>query len=280
MKGEFPQVLEFEERALRAYASSPTNLRVYMWILVGSGWTLGILGEFGRGLEKCRLALSAGEAASDASIVSQCLWIMALIFVFQGASDEAIGHAQRAIDVGPTPADRAWPQFVLGWASARRSPEMSIELIEPLERSFRSASHEVMVPWVACALGEAYGCAGRIDEALRILRDGAEFAHRGGMKHWEGCLERLLGEVSLKGSADAFAAAQSHFDAALSLFHICGAQPDVARTYAGLGQLRLRQGKLAEARSALNKAVEISEKLGMVDEPQRVRQIIQQMPAA
>jgi hypothetical protein len=58
----------------------------------------------------------------------------------------------------------------------------------------------------------------------------------------------------------------------------CGAEPDLARTYAGLGQLRLRQRKLAEARESFHKALEISERLGMLGEPDRVRRMIRQIP--
>ena len=278
-KGDFQQVLDLQELALKILSSSP-NLRVYMWTHLITGWTHGILGEFDRGLDECRLALSAGEAASDPSIVGQCLWVMAVIYVTRGATDEAIEHAQRAIEAGPTPADKAWPQFVLGWALARRSPQAAIELIEPLERLFRSASHEVMLPWVAAALGEAYACAGRVDDALRTLRDGAEFAEHGvGMKHWGACIGRLLGEVGVAAGTDP-RFFQSHVETALSLLETCRAQPDIARAYATLGRLKLKQGKRAEARTALDKALEISKRLGMIDESQRVSGIIQQMSTA
>jgi tetratricopeptide (TPR) repeat protein len=283
LRGEFPLVLEFEQKVLAAYACSPPNPRMYMWTRVITGWTLGILGEFDRGLDKCRLVLSQEGAASDPSVFGQALWVMAIIFISQSSFDQAIEHAQRSIDVGPTPADKAWPQFVLGWALARRSPEAAIELIEPLDRLFRSAAHEVMVPWAAVALGEAYACAGKIDDALRTLRDGVEFTRRGsGMKHWEACAHRLLGEVGIHADAgtDARATAEHEFEMALSLFETCRAQPDLARTYAGIGRLKLKQGKQAEARSALNKALEICEALGMKDEPVRIRGLIQQLSAA
>jgi class 3 adenylate cyclase/tetratricopeptide (TPR) repeat protein len=275
MKGELRQTVESEAQTLRAHALSP-NLRIYMWSLVSSGQALGRMGEFERGLDKCRVAMSAGEAAADPSIVCECLWQMALIFVSQGALDNAAEYAQRAIDVGATPADKAWAQFVLGWAFAGRSPEASIQLLEPLERLFRSASQWVMMPRMELALGEAYWRAGRRQDARRTLEGTAAYSHRSGMKHWEGCAHRLLGELGIEQEdADALASAEGHFATALALFEICGAEPDLARTYAGLGQLRLRQGKVAEARSALNKALEIAERLGMIGEPERVRQMIE-----
>jgi class 3 adenylate cyclase/tetratricopeptide (TPR) repeat protein len=276
-KGELQQTLEYEAQALRAHASAP-NLRFYMWALGGSGAALGTVGRFDDGLDKCRVAMAAGEAAADPSIVGQCLWVMAVIFVDQGALDNAVEYAQRAIDIGPTPADKAWPQWVLGWALARRSPEASIQLLEPLDRLFKSTSHQVIVPWTECALGEAYGCAGRAHEAGRILEDAAELSHRSGMKYWEGYAHRLLGELDTeREDAEALASAEGHFATALALFESCGAEPNLARTYAGLGQLRLRQGKVAAARSALNTALEIAERLGMIGEPERVRQLLARM---
>ena len=82
------------------------------------------------------------------------------------------------------------------------------------------------------------------------------------------------------GDSDALVCAEGNLAAALSLFQECGAQPDIATTYAALGQLRIRQGRLTEASQALAKALKMSDKLGMVDEPQRVRRIIQQMSLA
>ena len=64
---------------------------------------------------------------------------MAIVCILKTAFEDAAEYARRALDVGPTPADKAWPQFVLGWALARRSPQAAIEMIEPLQRLFRSA---------------------------------------------------------------------------------------------------------------------------------------------
>jgi tetratricopeptide (TPR) repeat protein len=148
-KGEFQQTVDCEEQALQAHASSP-NLRIYMWVLTFSGWALGVLGQFDLALDKCRLAMAAGEAASD--------------------------------------------------------------------------------------------------------------------PHYEGYAHRLLGDVRLKqGDAEALRDAQRHFETALSLFEMCGAEPDIARTYSGLGQVMLREGKTDEAHSYLTRAQETFERLGMLD---------------
>jgi hypothetical protein len=173
---------------------------------------------------------------------------------------------------------QALPNTIQGVLAARidRLPEASIQLLEPLERLFRSASQWVMMPRVEVALGEAYWRAGRRQDARRTLDGAAAYSHRSGMKYWEGYAYRLLGELGIEQEdADALASAEGHFAPALVLFEICGAEPDLARTYAGLGQLRLRQGKVPEAHSALNKALEFSERLGMSGEPERVRQLIE-----
>ena len=237
-----------------------------MWSLSISGWALGDMGQFERGLAKCELAMSAGDAASDPSIVCECLWTMAIIFLDQGAVDKAVEYAQRAIEVGPTPADKAWAQVTLGWALSRRSPEASIQLLEPMEPVFRAAGQIVTLVWLGVALGEAYWRAGRLQEALRTLDDTAKLSQRSRAKHWEGKAHRLLGEIGLeRDDADALGSARNHFKTALSLFEMCGAEPDIARTYTGLGQIMLREGKTDGARSFLTKTREIIERLGMLD---------------
>ena len=225
--------------------------------------------------------MEAGEAASDPSVVCECLWVMAVIFAYQGAWDEAAEHAQRAIDAGPTPADKAWAQFVLAWARARRSPEASIQAMKPLEEVIRTAGEWTMVPWIWVGLGEALTYAGQKDEGMRTLRDAVELSHRLGMKYQEACAHRLLGEALIEEQAqDTTTSAELHLTEALKLFQYCKAQPDVARTYAGLGELKWQQGNSADACSHLQTALEISEQLGMIGEPQRVRRLIEQFSAA
>jgi tetratricopeptide (TPR) repeat protein len=264
-KGDLQRSLEFEAPCLRAHALAP-NLRVYMWSLTISGWALGDIGQFDRGLAKCEVAMSAGDGASDPSIVCECLWTMAIIFLGRGAVDSAVEYAQRAIDVGPTPADRAWAQVTLGWALSRSSPETSIRLLEPMEPVFRAAGQIVTLVWLGVALGESYWRAGRLKDALRTLCDTVKLSQWSRAKHWEGKAHRLIGEIGLEqATADSLESAGDHFRTALSLFEMCGAEPDIARANAGLGQVMQRQGKADEADRHVTRAQEITERLGMLD---------------
>ncbi len=280
-KGDFGKTVELEAEATRVQAVAPASLRVHMWSLSISGRALGTMGQFDRGLEKCRLAMAAGEAASDPSIVCECLWKMAVILIDKGAVDNAAVHAKRAIELGPTTADKAWAQFALAWAMARMSPQTSVQLLEPLHRLFGSAQQGPMVAWVGCALGEAYLRAGDRTAAIHTLRSVVEQTHRSGMKHFEATAQRLLGEAGIDAEdADARAAAGGHFARALSLLQMCGSEPDIARTCIGLGELMLRQGKTRDAAGYLRRALEISQRLSMVGEPERAREIIERIPAA
>ena len=50
--------------------------------------------------------------------------------------------------------------------------------------------------------------------------------------------------------------------------------------YAGYGRLQKRQGQFAQARDYLKKALEIFERLGTLIEPDKVREILAELPEA
>ena len=58
------------------------------------------------------------------------------------------------------------------------------------------------------------------------------------------------------------------------------AENDLALAYAGYGRLQKQQGQFAQAREYLTKALQIFERLGTLIEPDKVREILAELPAA
>ena len=58
------------------------------------------------------------------------------------------------------------------------------------------------------------------------------------------------------------------------------AENELALAYAGYGRLQKQQGQFAQAREYLTKALEIFERLGTLIEPDKVREVLTELPAA
>jgi hypothetical protein len=71
-----------------------------------------------------------------------------------------------------------------------------------------------------------------------------------------------------------------HLTQSIAMLEALRAESDLALTYAGLGRLRAKQGKIAEARGHFARAFGIFERLGTLMGPERVCAELNALPAA
>jgi tetratricopeptide (TPR) repeat protein len=128
-----------------------------------------------------------------------------------------------------------------------------------------------------CFLGEGYWLAGKDDKARQTLEEGLEMAERYGVRYEIGFAHRLLGEISLKNNP---AQAAPHFEKSIAIFQEIKAENESAVAYAGYGRLHKKQGEIARAREYLTKALEIFERLATPIEPNKVREVLAELPEA
>jgi tetratricopeptide (TPR) repeat protein len=128
-----------------------------------------------------------------------------------------------------------------------------------------------------CFLGEGYWLAGKDDKARQTLEKGLEMSERYGARYFAGFAHRFLGEIALKKKPDQ---AARYFEKSIAIFQEIKAQNELALAYAGYGQLLKEQGEIERAREFLTNALEIFERLGTLIEPEKVRGILADLPAA
>jgi tetratricopeptide (TPR) repeat protein len=86
-----------------------------------------------------------------------------------------------------------------------------------------------------------------------------------------------LGEIAIKGDP---ARAASHFEKSIAVHQEINAENDLALAYAGYGRLQKQQGQFPQAREYLTKSLEIFKRLGTLIEPDKVREILADLPEA
>ena len=74
--------------------------------------------------------------------------------------------------------------------------------------------------------------------------------------------------------------AEPHFLQSIAMLDAVDAHNDLALAYSGLGRLRTNQGRIVEAREHLTRALGIFERLGTLNEPDRVRLELNTLPRA
>jgi tetratricopeptide (TPR) repeat protein len=153
------------------------------------------------------------------------------------------------------------------------NPEKAIEILAPLVPVYRAARFRLSEVFTVF-LGEAYWQAGRIHEAEQTLRELLKVIEPCGMRVWIGIAYRLLGEIASNSGA---AGAAELFDRSLALQEQTCAQPELALTCASYGRLHRRRGSLDEARRYLDQALTISDRLGLLIDPPKLRTELAQL---
>ena len=127
----------------------------------------------------------------------------------------------------------------------------------------------------ATSLGEGYGLAGEHEKATKTLGETLAIIERWGMRFQIGAAYRILGEMALLSD---LAQAAIHFEHSITTLDEIRAEPELSLAYAGYGRPRVQQGDVIQARSYLNQALEIFERLGILKEPEKVREMLFNLP--
>jgi tetratricopeptide (TPR) repeat protein len=86
-----------------------------------------------------------------------------------------------------------------------------------------------------------------------------------------------LGEITLKTNPDQ---ATAHFEKSIAVLREIKAENELALVYVGYGRLHKQHNQIVQAREYLMKALEIFERLGTQLQPDKVREILAELPEA
>jgi tetratricopeptide (TPR) repeat protein len=275
--GCYDRVLAVEEELFRIMERQ-FNPRWYVRGLCGASRAYICLGRWDEAVEEAQKALKVAEESSENSLVVFAAWTLSMAYTWRGDLGRGVEYGELALQKVVTPVDKAYAQRGLGWALCRAGePNRGIELLVTALQNFQSGYRRPgMIP-TTCTLGAGYWLAGEDNNARQTLEEGLEIAERCGARYYIGWAHRFLGEIDLKANP---ARAVSHFEKSIAVLQKINAENDLALAYAGYGRLQKQQGQFAQAREYLTKALEIFERLGTLIEPDKVREVLAELPAA
>ncbi len=275
MRGDFDRVLALKEDLIRTMEKR-FNFQVYTYALSVASRGCSHLGRWDQAVEEAQKALSVAEEFSDNSLISWAAWNLSIAYTGKRDLARAIEYGELAVEKAPTPADKAWAQRSLGWARCRAGEaKRGIELLTAVLPIFRAGEYTAAEIPLTCYLGEGYWLAGEGDKARQTLEEGLKIAERCGARYFLGWARRLLGEILLKTD---LAQAASHLEESITILKEIKAENELAMAYTGYGRLHRHQGRITQARDYLTKALEIFERLGTLNEPDKVREELAKLP--
>jgi tetratricopeptide (TPR) repeat protein len=111
-----------------------------------------------------------------------------------------------------------------------------------------------------------------LEQARESLERAVELSERLGIRLFGAPAQRLLGEVMLAdGCPASLERARDHFERAMVLLEKSRAENELALAWAGYGRLQARLGRADRAREYLTNALVTFERLGTLNQPERVR---------
>jgi class 3 adenylate cyclase len=274
-KADFDKVLAFKKNALHLLEKQ-FNLRIYAWELIAVSYAHQFMGCWNDAISEAQKALKAGEDFSDNSVVSIAAGTLSFAHFFKLDFVRAMEYGIYAVDKAPTPADKAWAQDALAFASFGSGDlDKGIEILASAVQIYQSGGWVWGVVYASTCLGEAYWLNGMYDEAKKTIGESIELASRCGIRFYIGRSYRILGEIVRKTDPDK---ASAYFGKSILISKEIKAENELALAYGGYGRLYKQQGRLERARQFLKKSLEILERLGTMNEPEKIIKELAELP--
>lgn len=196
---------------------------------------------------------------------------------------QALEYSQMAVEKAPTIGDKVFSQGGLSWALCR-----SGEIIQGIElggKIIPMLQAVGFIPGEICQtmyLGEGFILNDENEKANQTINRALELSKQYEMAYFTGWASRLLGEIALKTNPAQAAEplAAPHFKESITIFQRIKAENELALAYTGYGMLKKNQKKNDQAREYLIKALDIFKRLDTPQEPDKVQEIIADLPSA
>ena len=276
-RGDFERVLALKDDVLRTMEQQ-FNLRFHTFALSIAARAYACLGRWDEAVEEGKKALSVAEEFSDNSMISMAASHLSLCYSWKGELSRAVEYGELSLHKAATIGEKAWAQRSLGWALCRSGETIrGVELLTKVLPIFRAGRFITSEINLTCFLGEGYWLAGEDNKARQMLEKGLEMAECYGVRYYVGFAQRLLGEMNLKANP---AQAEIHFERSIAVLQEIKAENELALAYKGHGCLHKQQNQIVQAKEYLIKALKIFERLGTLLEPDKVREILAELPEA
>ena len=252
------------------------NLLLYVHTYCAMAFAFWIRGQFDKAAEAGHKALNMAEKFADNSLISLSYNQISGPYILKGDTAQARKYTQLAISKAPTPRD----EFLAIVCHAAmickfEDPHQGTQILAQYVPMIQALRYQFGLVQLLHALSEGYLLAEEYDKAIQAVNNLLENAERQGMKFHLGVAHYISGEISLKTDPSK---AIENFNQSIQILKAINSEYYLARAYAGCGRYYNQVGDKTQAREHLSKALEIFERLNILNEPDKVKKELAGLP--
>ncbi|HEX2432990.1 MAG TPA: AAA family ATPase [Gaiellaceae bacterium] len=274
--GEYGSAHPYAARAHEHLAVSFDPM-AYMYARAGAALTYMMAGRWEAALHEVDEAVATGTERSDAGMVSFCNAIAALVCVEKRDWATALDYGNAAKETAPTVYFRGFAFGFMAPALCHTGAvDEGLPILEQIVPMAKAARHEMAWTVLASRLADAYLTAGDYERAHQTLLEIHGATARSGAKFFLGASGRGLAEVALaQGDPEE---AIRRLEAAIETLRASGSENQLGLALGALGRARRLVGDDVEARALTQEALAILDRLGTLEEPDRLRDELAALP--
>jgi tetratricopeptide (TPR) repeat protein len=267
--GEYGRAHRYAERAHEHLAVSFDPM-AYMYAQAGAALTHMMAGRWGAALREVDEAVATGTERSDAGMVSFCNAIGALVSVEKRDWATAIDYGNAAKETAPTVYFRGFAfAFTASALCHAGAIDEGLPVLEQIVPMAKAARHELAWTFLAPRLADAYLTAGDYVQAHQLLLEIHAAAASRGANFFLGASGRCLGEVALaQGDVEE---AVRRLEAAIETLRASRSENELGLALGALARAKRLTADDVEATASAREALAILDRLGTLEEPDRLR---------
>ena len=242
----------------------------YMYARSGAALTYMMAGRWEAALREVDQGVATGAERSDAGMVSFCNAVGALVCVEKRDWATAIDYGTAAKETAPTVYFRGFAFGFLAPALCHTGAvDEGLPVLEQIVPMAKAARHELAWTFLAPRLADAYVTAGDYVRAHQLLLEIHAAAARRDASFFLGASGRCLGEVALaQGDTEE---AVRRLEAAIETLRASGSENELGLALGAMGRAKRLVGNDLEATASAREALAILDRLGTLEEPDRLR---------
>ena len=252
------------------------NLQLYVHTYCAMAFFFLNLGQFEKAAEAGHKALNMAEKLSDTSLISLSCIFLSYPYMLKGDTTQAQKYTQLAISKAPTPRDEFMARASHAWAICHSGdPHQGTQILSQYVPMIQASRYLPGLVQLLYGLNEGYLLAEEYDKAIQAVKNLLEIAERHGMPHHLGIAHYFSGEIALKTEPSK---AIQEFKKSIQTLEAIKSEYYLAKAYAGCGRYYKQIGDKIQAHEYLTNALEIFERLEILNEPDKVKKELAELP--
>jgi tetratricopeptide (TPR) repeat protein len=274
MKGDYKKAIDLASRVTNLIEKTQTQAEtfggpanVYSALVIASGYSMGMLGDFEGALRLCEKGLEDAVSFGNTATQGGAEYYYGSVFMNRGEWETAKVHLQNSIKLCEETSLLLW--LALAWSGLGLAeavlvdPEGGKRNVEKGLKIHRDAHIEWHTSVHIFSLGICHYHSGDLGKTIDLMKEAYRLSEKNQEKHYAGKSLIWLGRMTGKADSQKENEAVEYIQRGLKILSALRTKPDVSIAHLFLGELYWSLGMADKASGFLKEAAEMFEEMGM-----------------